>query len=340
MPRLTIVLTVLVINSLCLVNSQVDGDLRSGSRSNAAGWTMVIPPQKPNRAAPPRKIRLSGIIGGQESDRFTVIDSRNHETVVLKTDATRFIVKQMRGGKKTGGSNLFGGMHVEVIGVPGANDEVKAEVITFTDFDYRVAQAVESRIRPIEERTSNVESKVSAVEGNNQRLSGQLEELAAVSNAARGGTKAAQATADAAVAGVNATNERITAIDDFVVAKSITIGFTAKSTEITEQAKAQLQQFGAELSQMKGYVVEVAGFGDKTGTKEENIVVSQERADAVARYLVTNGLVPVRRLLLPVGYGTRESAEASGGRVEIRILMNKGLTSPAPTMNPGSVSPD
>jgi outer membrane protein OmpA-like peptidoglycan-associated protein len=72
--------------------------------------------------------------------------------------------------------------------------------------------------------------------------------------------------------------------------------------------------------------------------------LSQRRADAVIRYLVENHSIPLRRIITPYGYGelqpvaentTREGREQNR-RVEIKLLVNKGLTAPTPTMNPGT----
>ena len=134
---------------------------------------------------------------------------------------------------------------------------------------------------------------------------------------------------------MNATNDRISALDDCNVKEVVTINFDPGSAVLTEQTKSRLIELGRELSKMKGYVIEVAGFGDKTGTSDRNTEISQRRADAVARYLVGNGLVSVRRLLMPFGYGTSEGAGHSAvGQAEIRILTNSGLVQPAPTMTP------
>ena len=74
------------------------------------------------------------------------------------------------------------------------------------------------------------------------------------------------------------------------------------------------------------------------------VQLSQRRADAVIRYLVENHNIPLRRIVTPYGYGemnpvaeneTREG-RAQNRRVEIKLLVNKGLTAPTPTMNPGT----
>jgi outer membrane protein OmpA-like peptidoglycan-associated protein len=204
----------------------------------------------------------------------------------------------------------------------------------------RVARSVESRAAPLEERASTTENKLSQVEQNAQRLSGQMDELAAVANTAKGGAKAAQDTADAAVAGVNETNERISALDDYVPQTTAAVNFKVNSALLSDDAKAKLDDLATRAMNTKAYVIEVSGYTDATGSVEKNRVLSQHRADAVIRYLVENHQIPLRRIITPYGYGktnpvadnsTREGREQNR-RVEIKLLVNKGLTQPAPTI--------
>ena len=94
----------------------------------------------------------------------------------------------------------------------------------------------------------------------------------------------------------------------------------------------------------KGYVLEASGYADSRGSVNLNRALSQRRADAVIRYLVETHNIPLRRIITPFGYGelnpvaendTKEG-RAQNRRVEIKLLVNKGLTAPAPTMNPGT----
>jgi outer membrane protein OmpA-like peptidoglycan-associated protein len=168
--------------------------------------------------------------------------------------------------------------------------------------------------------------------------------LAAVSNAARGGAKAAQATADAAVAGVNATNERISALDDYTPQTTTAVNFRSGRSVLSTDSKTMLDVIASQALNAKGYVLEVSGFADSTGSIERNRMLSQRRADAVIRYLVENHSIPLRRIVTPYGYGetnpiadnTSRDGRAQNRRVEIKLLVNKGLTSPSPTMNPGT----
>jgi OOP family OmpA-OmpF porin len=250
----------------------------------------------------------------------------------------------MRGGSNYAQTSILRGLNLEIEGRGNGSGELDAEKIRFNESDMRVARAVESRAAPLEERASDTENKLTQVEANAQRLSGQLDELAAVSNAARGGAKAAQATADAAVAGVNATNDRISALDDYTPQTSTAVNFKSGSAVLSPESKTSLDDIASKALNAKGYVLEVSGFADSRGSIERNRALSQRRADAVIRYLVENHSIPLRRIVTPYGYGeTNPVAEnetkdgrAQNRRVEIKLLVNKGLTAPSPTMNPGT----
>jgi outer membrane protein OmpA-like peptidoglycan-associated protein len=292
------------------------------------------------------KLKLKGVVTRRDADTFVVRDMNGVDTVVRLDDRTSVKTKGgfLRGGTNYAQTSILRGLNVEVEGRGNGSGELAAEKIRFNESDMRVARAIESRATPLEERASTTESKLSQVEANAQRLSGQLEELAAVSNAARGGAKAAQATADAAVAGVTATNERISALDDYQPQETAAVNFKSGSAVLSPEAKTSLDDIASKAMNAKGYVLEVSGFADSRGSINLNRQLSQRRADAVIRYLVENHSIPLRRIITPFGYGeinpvaeneTREG-RAQNRRVEIKLLVNKGLTSPAPTMNPGT----
>jgi outer membrane protein OmpA-like peptidoglycan-associated protein len=293
-------------------------------------------------------MKIKGVVTRRDADTFTVRDLNGVDTVVRLDDRTSVKTKGgfMRGGTNYAQTNILRGLNLEVEGRGTGNGELAAEKIRFNESDLRTARAVESRAAPLEERASNTESKLSQVEANAQRMSGQIEELAAVSNAARGGAKAAQATADAAVAGVNATNERISALDDYEPQTSTAVNFRTGSAVLLPDSKTKLDEIATKALNAKGYVLEVSGYADSRGSIALNRQLSQRRADAVIRYLVENHSIPLRRIVTPYGYGelnpvgdnTSREGRAENRRVEIKLLVNKGLTAPSPTMNPGSGS--
>jgi len=324
-------ITCLLVFSASVASAQTK-TATSGSRSVTSG----------------EKMKIKGVVTRRDADTFTVRDLNGVDTVVRLDDRTS--VKSnggfLRSGNNFAQTNILRGLNLEVEGRGNGSGELAAEKIRFKEQDLRVARAVESRAAPLEDRASNTETKLSQVEANAQRLSGQLDELAAVSNAARGGAKAAQDTADSAVAGVNATNERISALDDYEPQSVAAVNFRTGSAILSPDSKTALDDIATKALNAKGYVLEVSGYADTTGTVERNRILSQRRADAVIRYLVENHSIPLRRIVTPYGYGeshpvaenTSKEGRAQNRRVEIKLLVNKGLTAPTPSMNKSSGS--
>jgi len=289
-----------------------------------------------------QKMKIKGVVVSRAADTFTVRDANNVDTVVRLTDRTS--VKSnggfLRSGTNYATTNILRGLNLEVEGRGDSSGQLIAEKVRFNESDLRVARTVESRVDPVENRVGSAETRIDQVEQNSQRLAGQIDELAAVANAAGGGAKAAQATADAAVAGVNATNDRISALDDYVVQDVTAINFRVNSAALSRDAKSQLDELANKAMSAKGYVIEITGYTDTTGSIQKNRVLSQRRADAVVRYLAENHNIPLRRIVTPFGYGeaqavadnnTREG-RAQNRRVEVKILVSRGLVQPAPTV--------
>lgn len=294
-----------------------------------------------------QQMKIKGVVVHRDPDTFMVRDINGVDTLVRLTDRTSVKANGgfLRSGTNYGATNILRGLNLEVDGRGGSNGELVADKIRFNESDLRTARAVEARATPLEQRANATEGRLGEVEQNAQKLSGQLDELAAVSNAARGGAKAAQDSADAAISGVNATNDRISALDDYVPQDSIAVNFRLGSATLEPDAKGKLDAIATKALNAKAYVVEVTGHADATGNTERNRVLSQRRADAVIRYLVEQHKIPLRRIITPYGFGAAEpvadnktrAGRAENRRVEVKILVNKGLTQPAPTITkPGS----
>jgi OOP family OmpA-OmpF porin len=293
-----------------------------------------------------QKMKIKGVVTRRDSDTFTVRDNNGVDTIVRLDDRTTVKAKGgfLRSGANYAQTQILRGLNLEVEGRGNATGELIADKIRFNESDLRVARAVESRAAPLEDRASTTESKLSQVEQNAQRLSGQLDELAAVANTAKGGARAAQETADSAVAGVNATNDRISALDDYEPQAVLAVNFRTGSSLLSPDSKAKLDEVATKALNSKGYVIEVSGFADATGSVARNRALSQRRADTVIRYLVENHSIPLRRIVTPYGYGesnpiaenNSRDGRAQNRRVEVKLLVNKGLIQSAPTMTRSS----
>jgi outer membrane protein OmpA-like peptidoglycan-associated protein len=140
---------------------------------------------------------------------------------------------------------------------------------------------------------------------------------------------------------VNLTNERISSLDDYVPQSTTAVNFKVNSAILSDESKTKLDELATMAMNTKGYVIEVSGYTDATGGIEKNRILSQHRADSVIRYLVENHQIPLRRIITPYGYGktnpvadnTTKEGRAQNRRVEIKLLVNKGLTTPAPAIS-------
>ncbi len=298
-----------------------------------------------------QKVKFSGLIVKRDPDSFVLRDMRGEEVVVKLSGATSIKEKKnnpFRGGKGYAAVDLVRGLEVQVEGLGDTDGSLAARDIKFTQTEYMVANTVESRVTPVEGRLGDTEERLTRSEANAQHISGQLDELRDVANTARGGAKAAQDTADSAIAGVSAANERIasvdqttnariSAVDDFVVKEDVVLHFKVGSVVLSPEAKAQLDQLAVEAQAQKGYVVEVTGFASLDGNADFNRTLSQRRANAVVQYLADN-MVPLRRIVTPFGFGTKmpvadnqtRTGREENRRVEVKILVSKGLAGAEP----------
>lgn len=283
-----------------------------------------------------QKVKIRGVVVDRQADLLTVQDDSGSNVQIKIGGETSIKSKKNFGSGKSYASELLTrGLYLEAQGRGDSSGALVAEKIRFGEDDLRNARSLNSRINPVEDR-------VGAAEQNAQRLSGQLDELVSISNAARGGAKAAQDTADAAVSGVNATNSRITELDDYSVQNSATVNFKIGSAVLSPEAKTQLDTIAQGVAGIKGFVMEVTGFADATGDTVRNRALSQRRAEAVIQYLVETHGVPLRRILPSYGFGelnsvadnTTKEGRAQNRRVEVKLLVSKGLTNSVEVRNP------
>ena len=275
-----------------------------------------------------QKYKIKGIVVAKDDSSFTIRDASGVDTKVILTSVTSIKTKGgFFGGSKTTPMNaIVRGLNMEVEGVGNSEGSLAATKVRFDKDDLAVAQSIDSRVTPTEER-------LTVAEQNAERVSGQIDELLAISNAARGGAKAAQETADAAITAVNATNQRITSLDDYVVQSTATINFRTGSSALSQEAKTTLDQVAQASMTMKGYVIEVTGFTDSTGSVQKNKALSQKRAQAVIDYLVETHNIPLRRIGMSYGYGenqavadnTTTDGRTQNRRVEVKLLVSRGL---------------
>lgn len=112
------------------------------------------------------------------------------------------------------------------------------------------------------------------------------------------------------------------------------IDFATGSSELDSQSREQLRGVVSWAQDHPWRLVVVQAYADRTGTRSGNLVLSQDRADAVRAGLVALGLPPQR--LVSAAYG--EDDPAAARRVVVRGTTDdfRDLVEPTPPAPPAS----
>jgi outer membrane protein OmpA-like peptidoglycan-associated protein len=281
--------------------------------------------------------KFKGIVVKREPDSFTMSDTMGGPltTVLLTADTEVKSHKKgvFRGSKEYGQSYILRGLRLEVDGTGNSEGQLVAEKIRFDEQDLRAAQALKSTVDPIEAEMSE---KFKQQQAESERLAGQIEENRALTSQAQASADAAAEAARKAQQTADYANNRINGLDDFDTLKTITVNFATGSATLGPKAKATIDEAAAwvKTQNTKGWVMAVIGYADSRGQSQRNIDLSERRANAVIYYIVSKYKMPLNRLVQPFGYGqleavadnTTKTGRAKNRRVEIRLMVNKGIS--------------
>jgi outer membrane protein OmpA-like peptidoglycan-associated protein len=223
-----------------------------------------------------------------------------------------------------------------------------------------VAKSLDARVQPVETRVSGTEGKNTDQDKQLADHGKELQELDqdlsrtnervkdADSKAAAAGEAAQKANESAGNAQKAADNARglaekgmeranqvqttleraMDAMNRYQMAKTATVLFALNQSKLTDEGKAELDAIAKATEGHQRFVIELQGFTDKTGSVDSNERLSQQRADAVARYLVNEHKIPVRSITTigsgyasPVGDDKTRAGRAQNRRVEVRLFV-------------------
>lgn len=150
-------------------------------------------------------------------------------------------------------------------------------------------------------------------------------------NAQNAGNQANQAnqTANDVAHRADTLDSVVKGLDNYRQVADVSVTFGFDKSVLTKDDQAQLDNFAAQLTSAKSYILEVTGGTDSTGPADYNYQLSQRRADAVVQYLATKYNIPARRFYL-IGIGKDEEVAPNNTaegrkqnrRVEIQLLSN------------------
>ena len=272
----------------------------------------IILPANHALAADPGKIRplsngegakVSGLILSRDGDLIRVHDKKSGEVVVVRIDDNTKVERTKYNFPfyrhfDMDVTALLPGLTIEAVGVGNSVGQLDARKISFSPDDFAIEVAEEQQIL-----------------------------------ANKASTERAQASADQAAKGVSqAQNQRVSDLDGYENEFEVDVFFPEGSTVLGKTAKRDLDNLADIARSLNGYMIEISGYAahHKFSIAQDQ-KLSEERAAVVARYFLEIRNVPMRRILVPVGYGATHpvaSNENAHGRylnrhVDIKVLVYK-----------------
>jgi OOP family OmpA-OmpF porin len=218
---------------------------------------------------------------------------------------------------------LIPGLKVSVDGTSQDATHVLAKSITFDKDDLQTAEMIQAGLNPTEQKVSanqqNIAENKQNIDANKQGIEANQQNIAAN-----------KTTIDANAA---ETSKRFSELSEYDTKDQLDIRFASGSTTVSPADQEALKKLAHNAVNMTGYIIQVKGFADSSGNPAMNQKLSMDRAQNVIAFLLQNCNVPVRHIIAPGAMGeaapvaSNETAagRAENRRVEVKVLINKGL---------------
>jgi OOP family OmpA-OmpF porin len=280
---------------------------------------------------------VSAYAQGEKTKVKGLITARTGDVIVLKTtDGTSMTVtldddtkvQQPKGlgvRKKTmSAAVLIPGLKVSVDGTSQDATHVLAKSITFDKDDLQTAEMIQAGLTPTAQNVAT----------NQQNISENKQDIAANKQGVEANQQNISANTTAIDANAAETSKRFSELSEYDTKDQIDVRFASGSTKISAADQAALNKLAHNAVNLKGYIIQVKGFADSSGNAAMNQNLSMERAQGVIAYLIQQCNVPVRHIVAPGAMGEvapvasneTKSGRAENRRVEVKVLLNKGLS--------------
>jgi OmpA-OmpF porin, OOP family len=281
------------------------------------------------------KAKVKGMIASRGGETL-IVKSRGEMVTVVLTDDTKTQDKKGLFGlekEQLANSVLIPGLKVDVNGTSDDQGRVVAKTITVDGDDLETAQMIQAGLHPTAEQVAanmrTLESHRQSIAGHEAELASQKQDIETnEQNIAANKQQIEQNIKD-----IEENTQRFMTLNDYDVKGEATVKFAVGSAKISGPDQEQLKRLAQTATGLKGYLVEVTGYTDSTGSAAVNTKLSEERAKAVVTFLMQEGNVPIRHIVAPGAmgeYGAAAPNETKAGRaenrrVEVKVLVNKGI---------------
>jgi len=279
--------------------------------------------------------QIRGMIVSRTGETLIVNGSGGKTTVVLtnetrtKDDTGLFGL----GKEEMADTVLIPGLKVKVDGMPDGENRIVAKTITIDGDDLETAEMVQAGLHPTAEQVAaNVEAIAThkgQIAANQQNISANQQDIS--TNQRNIATHKQQIEQN--IKDIQENTDRFSQLAEYDVKAEATVKFNPGSFKVSPEDLEQLKQLAQTATGLTGYIIEIKGFADSSGSAIMNEKLSEDRAKAVVSYLIQQCNVPVRHIVAPGAMGeyqpvtSNETKEgrAENRRVEVKVLVNKGI---------------
>jgi outer membrane protein OmpA-like peptidoglycan-associated protein len=287
---------------------------------------------------PGEKAKISGLILSRDGDLVRVREKKSHEVITVSiSDATQIERKKHEfpfyRHTDMDVTALLPGLTIEVEGIANSSGQLETRTISFTPDDFAIEVAQQQQVLANKAAAQNAQSTANLA---TTAAGGAQSSAAQAQNSADQATSQAEAAgvvglADAAA--IAAVDQRVSEFDDYKIESENDVFFDRDSAILKEDAKPALANLAKLAKSFHGYLIEISGYASNTLGSKTDQKLSEERADAVARYFYEVQNIPMRRILIPVGFGSTHrlanNTDVVGRelnrRVDVKVLVNKTL---------------
>jgi peptidoglycan-associated lipoprotein len=194
---------------------------------------------------------------------------------------------------------------------------------------------VRGEVGQVNTKVDGLSTSLEETQERTRKNEARIGEVDSKADAAGKSASAAQAAADAAKGEASKAGERAAAVEAAsrrlvyeVVLSEDQGNFKFGKVDLPDTAKQRIDQMITDLkADPKGVFIELEGHTDNVGSKDYNLQLGQERAEAVKRYLYEAHQVPLHKINVisygedkPVSPNNKRDGRAQNRRVVIKVL--------------------
>ena len=290
-----------------------------------------------------KKTKVTGVILSRSGDVVKIRDKKTGDVALIDlTDTTKIERKRDFRLRHTDMdvTAMVPGLTIDVDGVGNAKGQLEANKITFDPNVFAIEVAEEQQIQANQAAAAHAQSTANqgvAAAGQAQSSANVAQVSADVAqstaNQAGQAAVAAGAVAVSDAQAVALVNQRVSDLADYKTVEEADLFFPTGQATLSPDDKAALSKLASDAASIQNYMIEIAGYASSSGTRSDNLKLSDDRASVVANYLRDSANVPMRRILVPAGYGASHPAVSNQSavgrdinqRVDVKVIVNKGI---------------